>query len=405
MKIDCEQRGKYLLIRAEGRLDAAWADYFTDTLMLQIRKGRHHLVLDAAKTSFLSSAGIRALLQVFKELKTVSGDFRIVNPTAFVEQTLSTSGFDMWLEKGTPDDMPDTGHAGAGGVAGHTGVQYYAFDENALLTVDKPACWQPWQGVVQEQVAARTFARNSYGLGIGSAAGTFEDARDHFGEFLAVAGNVVYQPPDEQAPPDYLIAEKQFLPRMQCVQALNWAGDPGHLIRFAPTDSTPFYPVSDLLGLVLKQTGGRAAGFVIWGEVEGLVGTALIQSPGRLGEDRKIVFPEIREWLTFCGERSFAHQQAMLVGIVSAGSGLLLLSTPAVPDRAAHIHAAVFPYQPLPNGKIELAAVTEKFFNGPPPLAVMHLTDDDRPVVGLGESALVRGACWCGPIENPEVLS
>ena len=143
MKIDCEQRGKYLLIRAEGRLDAAWADYFTDTLMLQIRKGWHLLVFDAAKTSFLSSAGIRALLQVFKELKTVSGDFRIVNPTSFVAQTLSTSGFQMWLEKGIPDDMPDTGDTGADGVAGHTGVQCYVIDEKALLTVDKPACWRP----------------------------------------------------------------------------------------------------------------------------------------------------------------------------------------------------------------------------------------------------------------------
>jgi anti-anti-sigma factor len=404
MKIDFEQRGKYLLILVEGRLDASWADYFTDTLLLQIRKGQHHLVLDASEMVFLSSAGIRALLQVFKELNTVRGHFCIVNPTSFVEQTLSTSGFQMWLEKEFPDDMPAAGDAGEKEASGYTGIHRYIINENAVLKVSKSAGWQPWQVIDEGRVQTLTCYRDTCALGIGSAAATFDDARNHFGEFLAVAGNVVYQSPDEQALPDYLIAEKRFLPRMQCIQALNWSGEMKHLFRFAPTDSTLFYPVSALLTLILEQTGGKAAGFVILGEIEGMVGTALIRSPGRISEDREIIFPEIREWLTFCGERSFSHQQALLVGIVSVTSGSLIPLIPSALGKAAHIHAAVFPYQPLPNGKIELAEVTGKFFNGPSPLAVMHLTEDDRPVVGLGESTLVRGACWCGPFQNPEVL-
>jgi len=250
-----------------------------------------------------------------------------------------------------------------------------------------------------------TFSQDNYALGIGSAAGTFDDAREQFGEFLAVAGNVVYQPPDEQGHPDYLIAEKQFLPRMQCIQVLNCFGDMGHLIRFAPTDKTPFYPISVLLSNILDQTGGKAAGFVVLGEIEGLVGTALIRSPGLILEEREIPFPEIRDWLTYCGERSYSHQKALLSGVVSKTSDTLLPPIPSRPDMAAHIHAAVFPYQPLENGKIGLEAAIQKFFSGPPPLSVMHLADDIRPVVGLGESALIRGACWFGTLQNPEVLS
>ena len=405
MKIDCEQRGKYLLIKAEGRLDAAWAEYFTDTLLLQIRQGRHHLVLNAGEMTFLSSAGIRALLQVYKELNAVEGDLRIVNPTAFVEQTLSTSGFQMWLSRGIPDDMPDAGANDEPAAAGQAGIQRYKLNGKAVLTLSQPACWRPWQVVAQERVRTLTVDRETFALGIGSAAATFEEARGRFGEFLAVAGNVVYQPPDEQAPPDYLIAEQSFLPRMQCLQSLSWHGEMSHLIRFAPTGATPFYPVSTLMPFILEQTGGRAAGFVISGEIEGLVGAALIRSPGLITEERSLAFPEIREWLTFCGERSFAHQQALLAGIVIAGGSPLMPSIAGAAGAAVHIHAAVFPYQPLPNGRIELAAASEKFFNGPPPLAVVHLTDDDRAAVGLGESALIRGACWCGPLGNPEVLS
>ena len=179
----------------------------------------------------------------------------------------------------------------------------------------------------------------------------------------------------------------------------------GHLIRFAPTETTLFYTLSALLTNILDQTGGKPTGFVVLGEIEGLVGTALIRSPGRIGKKRDIAFPEIRDWLTFCGERSYSHQQALLAGIVSKTGATFLSPFPSAPDIAAHIHGAVFPYQPLPNGKIELESAVAKFFNGPPPLAVMHLTDDDRPVVGLGESALIRGACWFGALQNPEVLS
>ena len=405
MKIEFEQRGRYLLIQTKGRLDASWAEHFTETLLLQIRKGRHHLVIDASEMVFLSSAGIRALLMVYKELNIVHGSFLITNPTFFVEQTLSTSGFQMWLVKGLPEDMPAAWCDGEKDAGGQNGIEWYILNEKAHLAATEPAVWHPWQAVEKERVQTFVFAKDTCALGIGSAAATFEDARDDFGEFLAVAGNVVFQPPDEQAPPDYLIAEKQFFPRMQCIQALSWSGQMGHLIRFAPTDTTLFYTLSALLTNILDQTGGQPAGFVLLGEIEGLVGTALIRSPGRIGKKRDIAFPEIRDWLTFCGERSYSHQQALLAGVVSKTGATFLSPFPSAPDIAAHIHGAVFPYQPLPNGKIELESAIAKFFNGPPPLAVMHLTDDDRPVVGLGESALIRGACWFGALQNPEVLS
>ncbi len=403
MKIDFESRGKYLLIHSNGRLDATWAEYFTDTLLNQIRNGRHQLVMDASQLAFLSSAGIRSLLIIHKALAGVSGRFSIVNATDFVDRTLRTCGFQTWLEAGYPGDMPSAGPGKEGG--GDARIRHFVMNEAASLCVSTPGDWRPWQAVDEDRGVATSFPRDSYGLGIGSAAASAEEARRHFGEFLAVAGNVVYLPPDGENPPDYLIAEKEFTPRMQCLQALCLTGEMGHLIRFAPTDELPFHALSVLLKDILVRTGGSPAGFVILGEIEGLVGTALIRSPGSIETDREIDFPEIRDWLTFCGERCYRRQQALLVGVVADKSGPLLPPLPMADGAAAHIHGAVFPYQPLPNGRIELAAAVERFFNGPSPLSVMHLVADDRPIVGLGESALVRGGCWFSPLQNPEVLS
>ncbi|MDZ7743408.1 MAG: hypothetical protein U5Q03_17140 [Bacteroidota bacterium] len=75
---------------------------------------------------------------------------------------------------------------------------------------------------------------------------------------------------------------------------------------------------------------------------------------------------------------------------------------PSRPAIAAHMHAVVFPHQPLQNGKLELRQQINKFFNGPPPKTLMHLIEDNRPVRGLGESTFIRGAMWCSPIKNTE---
>jgi hypothetical protein len=194
---------------------------------------------------------------------------------------------------------------------------------------------------------------------------------------------------------------------MHCIQALVCRGEMAALLRFAPSDQRPFFPIGEMLEMVLNESRGRMAGFVILGEIEGLVGAALTQSPGLISVEKSFSFPEVREWLSFSGERAFASQQALIFGVVKNRDSVddpLLPPLPSHPGLAAHIHAAVFPYQPLQNGKISMEASVQKFLSGPPPLAVMHLVDDMRPAVGLGESALIRCACWCAPVQSSEVL-
>ena len=67
---------------------------------------------------------------------------------------------------------------------------------------------------------------------------------------------------------------------------------------------------------------------------------------------------------------------------------------------SAHLHAAVFPYQLLPNGVLDLTDTMQRIFNGSPPKSVMHLVHDTRSGNGLGESALYSGACWFAPINE-----
>lgn len=159
---------------------------------------------------------------------------------------------------------------------------------------------------------------------------------------------------------------------MQCIQALGWTGEMARLIRFAPPGDRSSFTISFLIESMLEKIQGNAAGFVISGEIEGLVGTCLIRSPGKLEDNSKIDFPEIRNWLAFCGERSFSRNQAIITGIISKTStGLLaaLMVTHSMqqavdlPDRIIMMHRGkiVQDYQKEQKLRVRVPDLISKF--------------------------------------------
>jgi hypothetical protein len=66
----------------------------------------------------------------------------------------------------------------------------------------------------------------------------------------------------------------------------------------------------------------------------------------------------------------------------------------------AHFHAATFPYRPLRKGRIDLRESVQGLFEAETVQSVLHLLNDDREIVGGGESAFVRGACWVSPLSK-----
>ena len=409
MQLTREKIGEELVVKAVGRLDASWADLFMENMLKEVRSGEHHLLIDASEMSYVSSAGIRALLLLQKELFTVKGGFKILHASGMVRQTLALAGFEQWLQDEAPapseekgKQMPSPAKSGKPGV--------FDLQWNGVLTARVVTAWNPWEPVDIELCRKLVFDADGFALGIGSAADTVEESLEVFGEFLSVKGAVAMQPPDEHSRPDYLIPEKAFFPELYCIQAILCRGEMSHLLRFSPQPERPIHRLSNLIEDMMAITEASAVGFVVAGEIEGLVGASLIRSPGRLSARTSLEYPAIREWLSFCGERVFAGEQALIGGVAVRGGGVdparpTVMQPLAGGALHVHAHAAVFPYQPLQNGRIDLMATVQRLFNGPSPRAVMHLVDDARTGVGLGESALLRGACWCAPLSNPEVLA
>lgn len=404
MELQTRNIAKYTVVNAKGRLDAAWAEYFTDTFLNYIRNGNHHILIEASGIEFLSSAGIRSLVRINKEIFLVKGSFSMVNATEFVSKTLETTGFGEWLTTTFPDDMiadPEREKPSKPGMNERYLPQQDQFSE--ISAVD---AWPGWNPVDLQNVQVVSFPEAVFALGVGSASLKNENVLNESGEFMAIDGNLVYQAPGENGRPDYQLSVSQFIPEMLVVRALVVKGALSQLFRFAPTDEKSAHTLSELAAEVLSVTTSQVAAFVIAGEIDGLVGAALIQSPGLISGDNPAGISDMRDWLTFSGDRVFAGEQAVIFGVVSSNPDFrynhLLRKHAANKSLYTHMHATIFPYQPLPNGNIELKQQIGKFFGGPPPVALMHLIDDNRPTQQLGESSLIRGACWCAPVKEKE---
>jgi anti-anti-sigma factor len=82
------------LLTLSGRLDAMTADSFFQAVCAEIAKGRTKVLADATAVPYISSAGLRALLQSHRKALSAGGSFRIVRASAFVLQTIAMSGLD-----------------------------------------------------------------------------------------------------------------------------------------------------------------------------------------------------------------------------------------------------------------------------------------------------------------------
>ena len=195
------------------------------------------------------------------------------------------------------------------------------------------------------------------------------------------------------------------MPRLQTIQALVGEGVFSHLLRFQPATPGTGAPLSALLEQAMAATASDAVAAVLLAETEGLVGASLARSPGLIREgDRPGEFPAIRDWLAFCGERLHRRTQSLVVAFACrervVGSLPALASTPARAGLHLHAHAVAWPFRPFPQGVVDVEAAVRAVTDESAPLGLLHLLIDDRPAIGLGESAFLRGACWCAPLRR-----
>jgi anti-sigma B factor antagonist len=81
------------LIRLEGFVDAHTAPEFEAAVQNEVVSGRHRLIVDCEKLSYISSAGLGVFMSFIEEVRGSGGDIKICGLLPKVRHTFEILGF------------------------------------------------------------------------------------------------------------------------------------------------------------------------------------------------------------------------------------------------------------------------------------------------------------------------
>ncbi|HEX2619446.1 MAG TPA: STAS domain-containing protein [Phototrophicaceae bacterium] len=92
--IAVSEHNQVTLMEVSGRVDSMNANQLGTALSDEIDSGKLRIVLDLAQVDFMSSAGLRELVNALKKVKKATGDMRLAQPSARVREVLEMAGLD-----------------------------------------------------------------------------------------------------------------------------------------------------------------------------------------------------------------------------------------------------------------------------------------------------------------------
>jgi stage II sporulation protein AA (anti-sigma F factor antagonist) len=98
MDIDTRQEGNVTVVSITGKLDAVTSPDFEQKARDTVNAGNHAIVVDLARLDYISSAGLRALLVLAKQVKAKGGKACLAGVTGDVRSVFEMSGFGAIFE-------------------------------------------------------------------------------------------------------------------------------------------------------------------------------------------------------------------------------------------------------------------------------------------------------------------
>lgn len=408
MKIDAAREGGSAVLQLEGRLDREWAEHLSGILEDLLQNGVRSLRIDFGGVTYVSSPATKVLARWHQELAVLRGEVQLTSVSSAVEEAFAVAGWDWRSDPAgarasgaidlrrsswqTRADLATRGHYELSSSIADAALTCRLHGDPGRLT---QVPLGPEHGSIVD------LPDDVFGLGLGAIGGSYEDSHDRFGELVAVAGCVAYFPTDGALRADYLVGSGPVPPRAVLASGLTCRGGFSRLVRFGPKSDVEAVALSELAGIGLEAAGGGVAGMVIVGETAGLSGVRIRHSPASGPLPVQFDFPAVGEWLLFAQEPTHAVTTTLIAGVVanSPDGPLAPYLRPLGHGKlCGHFHAAVFSYHPLPQRTVELTALVRGLFANHQLRDVVHLVWDDRGEAGVGESALLRGVAWAGPI-------
>ena len=98
MKVATSRRSNWTVAVINGRVDSVSAPDFQSSLAAAVDAGGSRLILDCTDLSYISSAGLRALLVTVKKVDALGGGVCMCELSGPIREVLEVSGFVRFLK-------------------------------------------------------------------------------------------------------------------------------------------------------------------------------------------------------------------------------------------------------------------------------------------------------------------
>lgn len=221
MDINTKRTNDILQISVKGRLDTFGALELGDAFNSVIKKNDTHIIVDMNDVYYLSSAGIRILLQLNKKLKKRGGDLHLCHVNQYPSEVLEMTGLDnVFLI-----------HSGKEKAIFHITEKLYktkinwkdalSYTKNNIeITVYKSSQKSAILKAVgdiskvlfaqleQKDIYSKKFSETEYSIGLGALGDDVNEYMQILGEMITLSGTMVWLPTDGHDTPDFLTPYK-----------------------------------------------------------------------------------------------------------------------------------------------------------------------------------------------------
>ena len=91
--VDCGRQGDISILSVNGFLDAHTAPRFEKAMQEEVDAGRFRMIVDCAKLTYISSAGLGVFMSFVEDVREKGGDIKICGLTEDVYQVFDILGF------------------------------------------------------------------------------------------------------------------------------------------------------------------------------------------------------------------------------------------------------------------------------------------------------------------------
>ncbi|MCD4818482.1 MAG: STAS domain-containing protein [Candidatus Cloacimonetes bacterium] len=419
MKIKNEIRQGINIISLNGRLDSFSSQEIGEKFDSFINSGSYKFIIDFSDLNYLSSAGIRILLQLKKSCTKLNGDVKLTNVSPYVLNVLKISGFlnifsvyenvDIALKSYFIENNSEKNDSNTQELY-ETSIGTFKFEKKNTETAKIRVIGENqdflYAKCKKDSIYSESLNKLKYTLGIGALGDKPDDFFANIGELMIVGGTVVWVPTDGHNVPDFLIPiDESAEIKVHTAFHIILENTFNEIVRFEAKSPSEGVSLEDVYKSLFELSKGRITEYkgilsaVMRVDVGAIFGAGIKKAPilkNSPANSEMITHRDnIKDWLNFQVDYEHQNTTALIVGI-----GIDLKSyekSPAInlvfqinPDQKKqqmlHNHAAIFKFFPEKYQSYELEQEIDNVINNGEFIGMQHLLDRStikKGIIGL----------------------